>query len=260
MKQLLLLSFLFIGFNSFAQEKFQLAPPMLKFKSAFFADSTSLQVIFNQPGTEIRYTLNGNEPTENDLLYTAPVIITKRTIVKVKAIGKDFLPSETVTAEFIKEGKAVKQIEFSTPNEFYAKAKKDILYDNAGGFTNYSGGTWIGYDKDTAEVIITLKKKEKVRTVLINMLQDEGSWIFLPESITMFYFGEKTNSWLQVGQQTFEHDKPAPKKCNSYELKFRKKVKTNKIRLVISVLKKIPEWHPGKGKHAWFFIDEIKVY
>jgi len=260
MKKLLLLSFLFIDLNSLSQEKFQLAPPMLKFKSAFFAGSTSFEVLFNQPGAEIRYTLNGNEPTENDLLYASPVVINKRTVVKVKAIGKDFLASETVTAEFIKDGKAVQQIDFSTPNEFYAKAKKDILYDNIGGFTNYGGGTWIGYDKDTAEVIITLKKKEKVRAVLINMLQDEGSWIFLPESIAVFYFEEKTNSWLQVGEQIFDHNKPSPKKCNSYELKSMKRIKTGKIRLVFSVLKKIPDWHPGKGNHAWLFIDEIKVY
>lgn len=260
MKKLLLFSFLFIGFNSYAQEKFQLAPPMLKFNSVFFAGNTSFEVFFNQPGAEIRYTLNGNEPTVNDLLYTGPVTITKRTVVKVKAIGNDFLPSETVTTEFIKDGKAVQEIEFSAPNEFYAKAKKDILHDNIGGFTNYGGGTWIGYDKDTAEIVITLQKKEKVKSVLIDMLQDEGSWIFLPESITLFYFEEKTNSLLQVGRQIFEHDKPSVKKCNSYELKLPGKTKTDKVKLIFSVLKKIPDWHPGKVNHAWFFIDEIKVY
>lgn len=247
-------------FQFFFQEKFQLAPPMLKFNSTFFSGSTSFEVLFNQPGAEIRYTLNGKEPTANDLLYTGPVTITKRAVVKIKAIGNDFLPSETVIAEFIKEGKGVQQIEFSTPNEFYTKAKKDILHDNVGGFANYGGGTWIGYDKDTAEVIITLKKKEKVKSVLINMLQDENSWIFLPEQVTLYYFDSKNNSWLKVNEQVFQNDKPSAKKCNSYELRSGKKIKADKIKLIFSVLKKIPDWHPGKGKHAWLFVDEIKVY
>jgi hypothetical protein len=35
---------------------------------------------------------------------------------------------------------------------------------------------------------------------------------------------------------------------------------TNKLLINIIVKKKIPDWHPAKGSHAWMFIDEIKVY
>ena len=111
---------------------------MLKYKSAFFSGTTSFEVIFNQPGAEVRYTLNGNEPTENDLLYSTPVPITKRTQVKVKAFGKDLLPSETVSAQFIKDGKQISQVSFSKPNEYYAKNKPDILNDNSGGTAQLS--------------------------------------------------------------------------------------------------------------------------
>ncbi len=109
-KKLLFLFLLFLVQDCFSQP-FQLAPPMLKYKSAFFSGTTSFEVIFNQPGAEVRYTLNGNEPTENDLLYSAPVPVTKRTQVKVKAFGKDFLPSETVSAQFIKDGKQISQVQ-----------------------------------------------------------------------------------------------------------------------------------------------------
>lgn len=260
MKKLLLLSFLFIGVNTIAQEKFQLAPPMLKFSSAFFAGTTSFEIMFNQPGAEIRYTLNGNEPTEKDLLYTGPVIITKRTTVKVKAIGNNFLPSETIAAEFIKDGKAIKQIEFSTPNEFYAKAKKDILHDNIGGFTSFGGGTWLGYNGDSAVITITLQKKSKVRSVLINMLIDEGSWIFLPNAIDLYIPGKKIYSGQPVANVIFTHDYAATKQNFAFELKLAQKLKARQLQLVFSTMKKIPEWHAGKGNHAWFFIDEIKVY
>ena len=42
------------------------------------------------------------------------------------------------------------------------------------------------------------------------------------------------------------------------ELKLDKPVKTAKLLIKINTVKHIPGWHPGKGNHAWMFIDEIK--
>ena len=185
-KKLSFLFFLFLVQDCFSQP-FQLAPPMLKYQSAFFSGTTSFEVIFNQPGAEVRYTLNGNEPTENDALYSATVHVTKKTAVKVKAFGKDFLPSETISVQFIKDGKEIRQVSFSKPNEYYAKSKSDILNDNSGGLLNYRSGGWLGYDNDTVTIDVDLKKKETINTVLISLLQDENAWIFLPEQILVYY-------------------------------------------------------------------------
>jgi hypothetical protein len=89
MRHILLFPILLIFLHGAGQEKFQLAPPMLKYKSGFFSGKTSFTVIFSQPGAEVRYTLNGKEPGEKDLLYTKPVTITSRTTVKAKAFGKN---------------------------------------------------------------------------------------------------------------------------------------------------------------------------
>jgi hypothetical protein len=244
----------------FGQPAFQLAPPMLKYSSAFFSGTTSFEVIFNQPGAEIRYTLNGNEPTEKDALYAAPVPITKKTTVKVKAFGKNFLPSETVSAEFIKNGKDIRQVSFSKPNDYYAKGKPDILYDNTGGLLNYRSGTWLGYDSDTATIDVQLKKTESLNSVLISLLQDENAWIFLPEQILVYYYNDKQKAFVPAGKETFVHEQPGPKQVNMREITFREKLKTGKLKIILVPLKKIPDWHGGKGNHGWLFIDEIKVY
>lgn len=260
MRKIFSLLLLFLAQYSFSQSSFQLAPPMLKYKSAFFSGATSFEVIFNQPGAEIRYTLNGNEPTENDLLYSAPVPITKRTGVKVKVFGENFLPSETVSATFVKDGKAIREIQFSKPNDYYAKSKPDILNDNTGGILNYRGGGWLGYDSDTVNIDVNLKKKEAINTILINLLQDENAWIFLPEQILVYYYNDKQKAFVPAGKETFLHETPGPKECNLREIIPAKKIKTDKLKLVLLPLKKIPDWHQGKGNHGWLFIDEIKVY
>lgn len=243
-----------------AQDKFQLAPPMLKYQSGFFSGKVTFEVIFNQPGAEVRYTLDGREPGENDLLYTNPVTITGRAAVNARAFGKNFLPSETVTANFIKDGKHIQTASFSRPNESYANSKPDLLIDNIGGIANYRSGTWVGFDSDTVTVDIELDKKESIQNILINLLQDENSWIFLPERVQVYYYNASKKTFLSTGEKIFSHDTPGPKQCKALEIIPVEKINTDQLKLVFYTLKKIPEWHSGKGQHGWLFIDEIKVY
>jgi len=250
----------FFFLQSFGQPLFQLAPPLLKYQSAFFAGSTSFEVLFNQPGAEVHYTLNGNEPTEQDAVYSAIVPVSKKTIVKVKAFGKDYLPSETVSATFINDGKAIKKIQFSKPNESYANAKATILNDNVGGITNYRSGTWLGYDNDTVTITVDLSKKEKINSVLINLLQDQNSWVFMPEALFVYYFDDGRKKYLPLGRQIFSHDRPGAKQCIVQEISPSSAINAQKLKLVLLPIKKIPDWHNGKGNHGWLFIDEIKVY
>ena len=260
MKQLVLFFSFFFFLQSFSQPTFQLAPPMLKYQSAFFTGNASFEVVFNQPGAEVRYTLNGNEPTENDPVYSGVVPVTKKTVVKVKAFGKDFLPSETVTTTFIGDGKAIKSVQFSKPNESYANAKSNLLNDNIGGIANYRSGTWLGYDSDSVSIIVDLVKKEKINSVLISLLRDENSWIFMPEALFVYYYDDGQKKYLPVGTERFSHDQPGAKQCTIREIIPSKSISAQKMKLVLLPVKKIPAWHNGKGNHGWLFIDEIKVY
>lgn len=252
--------FLFFTSTCFSQPQFQLAPPMLKYKSGFFSGKTSFEVIFNQPGAEVRYTLNGKEPTEKDPLYLRAVPITKRTVVKAKAFGKNFLSSETVTASFIKDGKAIMRASYSKPNESYANSKPNLLHDNIGGQANYRSGTWVGFDNDTVTVDLELNKKETINNVLISLLQDENSWIFLPEQILVYYFNDQQKVFVPLAKETFQFDTPGPKQVIVREIEPSASIKTKQLKLVFFPLKKIPDWHGGKGNHGWLFLDEIKVY
>ena len=130
-------------------------------------------------------------------------LLPKRTAVKVKAFGKDFLPSETVSATFIKNGKAIKKIQFSKPNESYANAKADILNDNIGGIVNYRSGHLAGLRQRYSNIYIDLEKKETINTILISLLQDENSWIFLPEQIFVYYYDDKQKNLSSRRKRSF---------------------------------------------------------
>ena len=208
----------------------------------------------------MHYTTDGSEPTEKARVYTGPVTIRKKTTVKLKAIGKDFQPSETVSATFIPAGKITTQVSFSPPNESYAHAQVNILHDGIGGIDNYRYGSWLGYNNDTATFEIAFQNKETIREVLISMLRDENSWIFLPEQVKLFAFDDTRQTFVFIASESFTHTSPASKQVDLHLLKLMKKVRTNRLKLVVTPLKTIPDWHSGKGEHGWFFVDEIKVY
>jgi Chitobiase/beta-hexosaminidase C-terminal domain len=260
MRVRLIVLFTFIFLVSNAQPVFQLAPPMLNYSTVFLASSpVRVEMIFNQPGAAIHYTTDGREPSITDPVYQSPILVSRKTILKAKTMGKDFLSSETVTASFIPAGKKISKITYSPPHESYANSKPDILNDDTGGFTNYRKN-WLGYERDTIQIDIELAKKEKVRSVMLDLLQDEGSWIFLPSAIELSYFDERSRSWKPAGNRLLPSDKPSPKQTVQEEMKLPAGVSAEKLRVVLLSVKNIPDWHAGKGNHAWLFIDEIKVY
>ena len=262
MKKLVSLLFLFHSFLLFAQEPYQLAPPLLKYGSVFFTDMATIKIKFAQQGTSVIYTLNNQEPTKSDAVYTVPINVSKNlTTLKAKAVGKNFLPSATVAATFIREGEKVRSVQYTLPDAKYPGSGSNVLIDNKGGMLPLSSSTWMGYQCDTVTITMDMGKQASVKEVLLNFLQSESSWIFLPEQIIVYWFDEKTKSFQTFGKELISSDKETPgTRCNYQMITAKNEVRTNKILINILVTKTIPQWHAAKGEHAWMFIDEIKVY
>ena len=263
MKKLLLplLTLLFFN-NDFAQQEFQLAPPVLQYHSAFFKDSETASLKFAQPGTQICYTLSGAEPTQKDAVYRKPIVVRKSLpTLKAKVFGNGFLPSETVQATFIKDGLKIKSIEQSPPNEKYTGNGTTTLFDNEGGIADMHSKNFLGYQQDSVEINMMLDKKQPIHSVLVDFLRDEGSWIFPPQRITIFYFDDTKKEFEMMSKKEIIADTIAKANACVFELiKAGTKVNTDRLKIVVQPLQLIPEWHPGKGKQAWLFIDEIKIY
>ena len=245
-----------------AQETFQLAPPLLTYPSVFFTKEAKINMAFAEAHTQIHYTTNGTEPTENDPIYSQPILIKKNfTTLKAKVFSKIYQPSDVVAVTFIKDGLPIKSVESTPPNPKYMGSGGTTLIDNQGGNTSTSSKTWLGFQTETVDIVLNLNKKHSVKSVLVNLLQSYGSWVFLPERIEAFYFDDKTQSFQLIGNQTFNQDKNVNTPfCTPSVIEFKKGIKTDKIKLTLYPLKQIPDWHAGHGQKGWLFIDEIKVY
>lgn len=263
MRNSLLILLLVCSFRPlYSQELFQLAPPLLKYPSVFFENKTVAEIKFAQEGTSVHYTLNGLEPTENDPVYTGPVTITQNlTILKAKAFGAAFLPSETATATFIKEGKKIKSLTYTIPHPSYPGNGEQTLFDNLGGVAQTSSKNWMGYQCDTVSITVDLGKRQKVNSVLLHFLQSEMAWIFLPEIIRIEGDNRKGTGLQLLGTAQLKTDKETTgTHCRYRQIKAIPKIKTRQLYITLLVPKEMPAWHAAKGQHAWIFIDELKIY
>lgn len=68
-----------------------------------YTDPVSVRIINNEPDAVVRYTTDGSEPTESSSIFYNPFTITSTTTVKAKAFKQHYMPSETVTEDFVIE-------------------------------------------------------------------------------------------------------------------------------------------------------------
>lgn len=263
LRSYILACFLFLALAPiWAQPEFRLAPPLLRYESVFFEKTATVTLQFAQPGASIRYTTDGQDPTEKSRVYTRPLVLKgKHNVLKARAYAEGYSPSEIVEAQFFQQGHPIQSLLHSPPDERYSGTGLATLTDGKGGLTAHSSPTWLGFLRDTVTLHLALPKPRRVRAVLLNVLQNEGAWIFLPQHVE--YWGRKNGSdvWTLMGRHTLKPlpDKKSPQ-CRALWIDTLSKLKPDEIKVNIYPLAHIPEGHPGAGKLAWLFLDEVKLY
>jgi len=76
--------------------------PYVSSNNTYFVEKATVTLSCDWPNTEIRYTLDGSEPTRKSRLYTEPFTLTKSKILKMRAFPAEGLPSFVITEKFQK--------------------------------------------------------------------------------------------------------------------------------------------------------------
>jgi hypothetical protein len=94
--------------EAYLARKYALYPPALPAPTATPNGGTlsaSTTVALQSPrGGEIRYTLDGSDPTAASPLYTEPLVVSGRTTLKARAFGTGWSPSPVATVTFLAAG------------------------------------------------------------------------------------------------------------------------------------------------------------
>lgn len=116
---------------------------------------------------------------------------------------------------------------------------------------------WCGFAGDDLVFELDLGKEMKISVIKAGFLQDQQAWIFAPLNVEFLTssngmdYMSITNSLCQGLEQDDRilkmHARAEYPNLTARYIKVKAKNNT------------LPEWHPGAGKPAWIFVDEIEV-
>ena len=235
------------------------APPsvLIEPHGSAFETKTRVRLSTDTKGATVRYTLDGSDPTMRSAKYSAPIVLTRSTLLKATAVIGGELCAEPIVARFIRCLSA-KSADFEKPfSPKYAGHGNTTIINGRRGSLDFNDKEWLGFLGDDAIVTIDLGQARTVGKITAGFLQQQGSWVFLPGAVTFFVSDDRTN-WRLVGEL-----KSPPEQTERVLTKdfacIVAKVKTRYVRVVAKNVGISPSWHPGAGEKAWLFTDEIFV-
>ena len=206
----------------------------------------------------IYYTLDGSEPNENSAVYTAPLTISKNTVVRAIAHAEGKISSKIIEGVFSLMPQGRKVVYNTSYNSQYAAGGTIALIDLIRGTDNFQTGSWQGFHGDDVDIIVDLGEEMNLRQISAGFLQDQNSWIFMPEWVE-FSISRDGREWETIAREINRVDE---RYDGGITHDFSVMTSGAKIRY-IKILGKnraiCPEWHPGAGSPAWLFIDEIVI-
>jgi hypothetical protein len=232
--------------------------PFLIADSRTFSDNLDIAMDCLDKEAVIRYTTDGSDPGPGSSVYQSGLVLAENTTIKAYSHTEGKAPSKVIEGVFslMPEGR---NVSYNTEyNAQYSAGEEIALIDLIRGTDNFQTGSWQGFHGVDVDVVVDLGQVLKVNMLKAGFLQDQNSWIFMPEWVE-FSVSADGETYDIIGK---EENKIDPAQGGGLTHDF--SVMTGEISVrYIKVLGKnraiCPDWHAGAGNPSWLFIDEIVV-
>ena len=210
------------------------------------------------PGADIRYTLDGSEPTEESPLCTDTVWIGSPAEVRAVAVLPDGRRSEPFCEEVTFNKATMKPIRLLTaPHPKYAAA---ALNDGLRGKRVFTYGNWAGWQNDDMEAVIDLGRQEEIAQVAFNALLDYGSHI-MDAAGAKIWVSDDGETFREVHSESYpEIPYGAVKRIFRHEANFPPALQARYVKLRVMRSAQLPDAYFDRNLRPFLFIDEIYVY
>lgn len=205
---------------------------------------------------DIRYTLDGSEPSATSSRYSDPLKIKNDCTLKAVAIRPS--GNSRMLTEKINLNKAtLKPIMLLQPvHKQYGFKGAPTLVDGLQGNANYKTGRWIAFYGNDLEAVIDLQQPTEISSAVIATCVEKGDWIFDARG-----FAVEVSDDGQKFSPVASEDYPVMKASDrngiyTHKLTF-DPVKARYVKVTARSERQIPDWHGGKGNLGFLFVDEI---
>ena len=236
-----------------------LQPPVITASEARF--SAPLTITLNAPQPcEIRYTLDGSDPTDASPLYTTPFEIAATTVIRARAYAKDMPPSFIATRRFNYDH-IVKTTFSRKPSNPYNMGADTILFDGERGEVEDLSQGWLGFSGAAVTTTVDLAKEIEVEYVVLRYAHAPDTWVFAPRQVAVVVSTDGVNySDTLICNVPIDPADEAEATPRVVELRVPVNSQgVRSLRLLPQTLATIPAWHRAKGLKPWLLMDEIEI-
>ena len=108
------------------------------------------------------------------------------------------------------------------------------------------------------DVTVDLKEVTSCSSVTLGFISDKPSYVFLPEHVSVAV-SENGEDFIEVASKEHGVEKEDdPDILADFTYDFQP-VQARFVKVTITPVKALPEWHYAAGKRSYFFMDEIMV-
>ncbi len=226
---------------------------------SFLSRKVKVTMSTELPGLEIRYTTDGSEPDGNSKLYEAPLRIAENMVLKAVTVHSGEVMSPVTELPMQQHLAAGKKVELKYDWHWrYSGGGRKALTDGIRANDNYRNAHWQGYRVDDLDATLKLGWPKTVNSITAGFLQYNYVGIFLPTEIE---FAISTNGKdfevVEVVEPGISPETPGAI-INNITVNTAGK-KARYVRVRAKNTRECPDWHPGAGKDAYLFVDEVVV-
>ena len=207
---------------------------------------------------EIRYTLDGTKPTAGSKLYESPLHLQKSAKIRATAFRKGQQSRVSSQDICFNKATACPVTLLQQPQKNYTYGGGNMLTDGLTGDAGFNTGRWLGYSGNDLEAVIDLKKTNEISRVSFNTCVDMPSWVFDARGVEIGVSDDGVTFKSIAREDIPAKGKNEANKVYSHQIAF-DKVKARYVKVRIASEHNIPDWHAGKGKNGYLFVDEISV-
>ena len=236
---------------NYANHLFEINGEMISVNSKSFYKLETLT-----EGKDIRYTLDGNEPTIASEIYISQIPISE----SIELNASVFNAKEQLGQPFIQNinfHKAVgaKITIDKTPHKAYSGSGAEGLINGINGSdSRYGDKEWLGFWGEDIIVTINFSTPKEINSISTRFHNGNGQWIYAPEEIGFsFKLQEDGRTLNDINRIKNNGDIIVN---HSYKIE---PTTVSQIEIVVKNYGEIPEGKQGAGNKAWTFIDEIII-
>lgn len=224
------------------------------------SDGTIDVTLKTQGKAPMYYTTDGSTPNSSSTVYDGPIKLKKTSTVKAVVV-RDNGESKVAECKFTFNKATAKKISIEQP--ICAKYKYDgekMLVDGLYGDSSFNTGRYIAFEGNDLVATIDLGKETEISQVSVGTLCDLANWIFPAEG-----FKVQVSADGKVYSTVSDQKLPVPAGYEGYKQE-RQVLKADFaplaarfVKITATSVKEGPQWHDGRGKPLFLFVDEISI-